>query len=693
MYKSVYAQLYFFKFSDVFALCVDGPTSSSSNPIELMCGAEISSIPESERPKIVLERKIVLARFLSPIVDALYRSGMVIRDQPVHLSIQLIFLPYLRSTVLSQRLGASLMLNCWARMFRRQAARQDLESPLIFPDLVVVEGMNALNSPPEVFNDVLNSVQNLTQECNEFMRYCKRNGAKEDDMPDGSLANELETYTKTAYDACMKYCKQHNVSLVKQRFEYITHLIKSTKATIRINANRVNALLGSALFYFNHSPPRLTPMIRPLMESAENEDQIKMAEETLFDSIPLMLVVSANRDPCPHAKVIKQLCSGLISSESYCPSIKRWEEEKEEGVVISMMNIEQDEKISRAKNSELVLNACFTHLGNEFLNICKEMRNYLKHDIDESDLETSLLNLEVIRSVFLQWRNLPNLEQANAISKLLGHRNAAVRFRIARLILEFAKVDLFETMNLFYSNIKKLINNIESDSERAGGVEVLFLFSTLEEKLVGATSLLAPLSFVAISDKIESIRETAASAFRKMVTILPLEKLEKNLISRFNDELQEIYKDNLNFLNVLSSPGSLPHLTKFDIPALNQEVDLRGYQLEGITWMMFLHKFGLNGILADDMGLGKTLQTLCLLAIIHLGEDKGKNFSLIVCPKTLCNHWCNEWMKYFSNQKPLRRIDDLEKSEKYAAPIMVASYEELRHHSVLRLVHLIIRMC
>lgn len=31
--------------------------------------------------------------------------------------------------------------------------------------------------------------------------------------------------------------------------------------------------------------------------------------------------------------------------------------------------------------------------------------------------------------------------------------------------------------------------------------------------------------------------------------------------------------------------------------------------------MMFLNRFGLNGILADDMGLGKTLQTLCLLAI------------------------------------------------------------------------------
>ena len=107
----------------MFALCVEGPTPSNVDPLEFIGGNDICAVGEIERPKIILERKIILARFLSPIVDALYRSGMVIREQPVYISIQLIFLPYLRSTVLSQRLGAALMFNCWARMFRRQALR------------------------------------------------------------------------------------------------------------------------------------------------------------------------------------------------------------------------------------------------------------------------------------------------------------------------------------------------------------------------------------------------------------------------------------------------------------------------------------------------------------------------------------------------------------------------------------------
>jgi SNF2 family DNA or RNA helicase len=35
--------------------------------------------------------------------------------------------------------------------------------------------------------------------------------------------------------------------------------------------------------------------------------------------------------------------------------------------------------------------------------------------------------------------------------------------------------------------------------------------------------------------------------------------------------------------------------------AAGAQVTLRQYQQEGISWLAFLHKFGLHGILADDM--------------------------------------------------------------------------------------------
>ena len=42
--------------------------------------------------------------------------------------------------------------------------------------------------------------------------------------------------------------------------------------------------------------------------------------------------------------------------------------------------------------------------------------------------------------------------------------------------------------------------------------------------------------------------------------------------------------------------------------------ELRGYQREGLGWLLFLERFGFGGCLADDMGLGKTVQVLALLA-------------------------------------------------------------------------------
>ena len=42
---------------------------------------------------------------------------------------------------------------------------------------------------------------------------------------------------------------------------------------------------------------------------------------------------------------------------------------------------------------------------------------------------------------------------------------------------------------------------------------------------------------------------------------------------------------------------------------------LRGYQREGLGWLVFLQQFGFGGCLADDMGLGKTVMVLALLAM------------------------------------------------------------------------------
>ncbi|KAL5338644.1 hypothetical protein BJX70DRAFT_388516 [Aspergillus crustosus] len=50
---------------------------------------------------------------------------------------------------------------------------------------------------------------------------------------------------------------------------------------------------------------------------------------------------------------------------------------------------------------------------------------------------------------------------------------------------------------------------------------------------------------------------------------------------------------------------------------------LKPYQLEGLSWLLYLRNNGIGGILADDMGLGKTLQTLSLFQYLKDHEAPG----------------------------------------------------------------------
>ena len=67
---------------------------------------------------------------------------------------------------------------------------------------------------------------------------------------------------------------------------------------------------------------------------------------------------------------------------------------------------------------------------------------------------------------------------------------------------------------------------------------------------------------------------------------------------------------------------------------------LRPYQESGLSWLWFLHRHRLSGILADDMGLGKTLQSLTLLQ--KAKDAEGSKPSLVVAPTSVLVNWQRE---------------------------------------------------
>jgi SWI/SNF-related matrix-associated actin-dependent regulator of chromatin subfamily A protein 2/4 len=68
---------------------------------------------------------------------------------------------------------------------------------------------------------------------------------------------------------------------------------------------------------------------------------------------------------------------------------------------------------------------------------------------------------------------------------------------------------------------------------------------------------------------------------------------------------------------------------------------LKGYQLQGLEWLVSLFNNNLNGILADEMGLGKTIQTIALTC--YLMEKKGVYGPfLVIVPLSTLSNWMME---------------------------------------------------
>jgi hypothetical protein len=75
--------------------------------------------------------------------------------------------------------------------------------------------------------------------------------------------------------------------------------------------------------------------------------------------------------------------------------------------------------------------------------------------------------------------------------------------------------------------------------------------------------------------------------------------------------------------------------------------ELRGYQRQGLGWLLFLQEFGWGGCLADDMGLGKTVQVLALLGQRARARDKdAPRASLVVVPRSLIFNWKAEAQRF-----------------------------------------------
>jgi len=104
-------------------------------------------------------------------------------------------------------------------------------------------------------------------------------------------------------------------------------------------------------------------------------------------------------------------------------------------------------------------------------------------------------------------------------------------------------------------------------------------------------------------------------------------------------------KRKLEELNSITETYVQERLSQKDLECYGlQGIHLRGYQLNGVTWMTSCFECKHGCILGDEMGLGETIQTIALLANFQVSKNCQGPF-LIVCPLSVLQNWQNEFSR------------------------------------------------
>ncbi|XP_014783505.1 SWI/SNF-related matrix-associated actin-dependent regulator of chromatin subfamily A containing DEAD/H box 1 [Octopus bimaculoides] len=156
-------------------------------------------------------------------------------------------------------------------------------------------------------------------------------------------------------------------------------------------------------------------------------------------------------------------------------------------------------------------------------------------------------------------------------------------------------------------------------------------YDSLIEKLDSTKSLTS--RFVVGGKEVIHMREVVIRLMKKC------EKISKEMgdLANYLVSATEMSED------VQSKTVKELHITQQPL-ILNENFQLKPYQLVGLNWLRILHSQEVNGILADEMGLGKTVQAIAFLAYLLEQGEEGPH--VIIVPSSTIDNWMNEIQRW-----------------------------------------------
>lgn len=153
------------------------------------------------------------------------------------------------------------------------------------------------------------------------------------------------------------------------------------------------------------------------------------------------------------------------------------------------------------------------------------------------------------------------------------------------------------------------------------------------------------------ADRSKAKAETARNLARQDIALHTKPKRDAFLLAN-KDYFLPLLPPN-NYIVKLERAAIDPQPNEIEYRSLTQQPEgvtavMKPYQLDGLSFLVHMHKNGMSSILGDEMGLGKTLQTLALFSYLAqhhpiAGEHRP---NLVVCPLSVLSSWMAETRKW-----------------------------------------------
>ncbi|KAJ9102250.1 hypothetical protein QFC19_004795 [Naganishia cerealis] len=521
-----------------------------------------------------------------------------------------------------------------------------------------------------------------------------------------SLA-DVKKFIGSTFDDLMQASSRRsnlNQQLVDRKIGLETAVLQFERSRVGMD-NRVATSAASALVWMKVTPPRLNPIIQNVMKGIKNEPNSRMqkrAANAIAVFIENCLDPKTALPAAPVSKIVNNLASFLCQDPVRTPSFTVL------GTISGIYALQEERKLAESRKAmadtaqyagvtfdEKANAAC---AGDGAERALEAISNLFKDDLFEKVPRLFEIVSAALSGAHTQnWNDLSTekgqdvIDCLTVLQALVPCVSPGLHGQLSSLLLPLLDVlcaprailrnvaaktlaTMCETMPTFgmlfiIEKVLPMLGDAVNEVNRSGAMEAIYLLGRM-------------------SDGSSDIRLLATSVFATLIKLMPLEEgipdpegLPPKLLTHREKE-REFLKQLMNNRKV--DPYVIP---------VHIKAELRPYQRDGVSWLAFLAKYQLHGILCDDMGLGKSLQTICIISSKHherrlLCNSTGSpNLqplqSLIVCPPTLIGHWFHEILKFSDNLRPFKYFGSTKDRESLRGQIsqhdvIITSYEVIR---------------